>query len=100
MAVGPSMIERMCAYQRTTGLRPIGLHRRTADRLLRSVSQHCVHCGGDGHRPAGASWLWCQACGGLGRLMTPRAQLTLRYQVTNRFPTAAAGGERKGSRLS
>jgi hypothetical protein len=88
----PSMIERMSAYQRATGLRPIGLHRRTADRLLRGVSQHCMHCRGDGHRPAGASWLWCETCGGLGRLMTPRALLTLRHLVTNQFPAAATGG--------
>jgi hypothetical protein len=90
MSFGPSTIQRMSAYQRSTGLRPIGLHRPTADRLLRGVSQRCVHCGGDGYHAVGKSWLWCDACGGLGRLMTPKAQFTLRCQVMERYPVSAA----------
>ena len=89
MSTGPSTIERMGAYQLSTGLKPIGLHRRTADRLLRGVSQRCVHCGGDGFQAAGTRWLWCEACGGLGRLMTPKAQFTLRRHVAERYPAAA-----------
>jgi hypothetical protein len=89
MSFGPSTIERMSAYQRSTGLKPIGLHRPTADRLLRGVSQRCVHCGGDGYHAVGKSWLWCEACGGLGRLMTPKAQFTLRRQVMERYPSSA-----------
>ena len=92
MSFGPSMIERMSAYQRTTGLKPIGLHRPTADRLLRGVSQRCVHCGGDGYHAVGKSWLWCEACGGLGRLITPKARHTLRRQVVERFPASAVEG--------
>ena len=89
MSSGPSTIERMSAYQRSTGLKPIGLHRPTADRLLRGVSQRCAHCGGDGYRAVGKSWLWCEACGGLGRLMTPKAQFTLRRQVMERYPASS-----------
>ena len=92
MSTGPSTIERMSAYQRSTGLKPIGLHRPTADRLLRDVSRRCVHCGGDGYHAAGKSWLWCEACGGLGRLMTPKAQFTLRRQVVERYPASAIEG--------
>ena len=92
MFIRPSMIERMSAYQRTTGLNPIGLHRPTADRLLRSLSHRCVHCGGDGFRPVGTRWLWCEACGGLGRVITPKAQHTLRRQVVERFPASAVEG--------
>ena len=89
MSTGPTTIERMSAYQRSTGLKPIGLHRPAADRLLRGVSQRCVHCGGDGYHAVGKSWLWCEACGGLGRLMTPKAQFTLRRQVVERYPASA-----------
>ena len=67
MSLGPSMIERMGAYQRTIGLKPIGLHRPTADRLLRSLSQRCRLCAGDGFRPVGTCWLWCEGCDGLVR---------------------------------
>jgi hypothetical protein len=41
------MIERMCAYQRTTGLKPIGLHRPTAIARLERP--------GSGARPVVAS---------------------------------------------
>ena len=77
MATAPNLTDRMSAYQRATGLKPIGRHRPTADRLLRGLSQRCVHCGGDGHRPVGTRWLWCEACGGLGRVMTPACTLTV-----------------------
>ena len=79
-------------YQRSTGFKPIGLHRPSADRVLRGVSQRCVRCGGDGYHAVGKSWLWCEACGGLGRLMTPKAQFTLRRQVVERYPASAIEG--------
>ena len=92
MSLGPSMIERMGANQRTIGLKPIGLHRPTADRLLRSLSQRCRHCAGEGFRPVGTCWLWCEGCDGLGRVITPKARFTLRRQVTMRYPAAAIDG--------
>jgi hypothetical protein len=91
MTSGPSVIERMRAYQRGTGLKPIGLHRPGADKLLRSLSHRCVHCGGHGFRPVGTRWLWCEGCGGLGRVITPKAQLTLRRQVAERYPASVEG---------
>jgi len=88
MSAGPNTLERMHAYQRATGLKPVGRHRRTADKVLRGISQRCVHCAGDGYKMAGRSWIWCEACGGLGRVMTPKAQLTLQRQVMDRFPAS------------
>ena len=90
MSAGPDTIDRMRAYQRATGLKPVGRHRPTADKVLRGVSQRCVHCGGDGYKFAGRSWLWCEACGGLGRVMTPKAQLLLRHRVEQQFPGAGS----------
>jgi len=92
MSIGPTTIERMSAYQRSTGLKPIGLHRPAADRLLRGLSQRCLNCGGDGYHSVGKSWLWCEACGGLGRLMTPKAHFTLRRQVVERYPASSIEG--------
>jgi len=68
MSTGPTTIKRMSAYQR------------------------CVHCGGPGFQAVGKSWLWCEACGCLGRHMTPKAQSTLRRQVVERYPASAIEG--------
>ena len=88
--IGPSMIEKMSAYQRATGLKPIGLHRPAADTLLKGVSHRCVPCGGQGYFEVRRAWVCCEVCGGLGRLMTSRAQLPLRGRVDQEFPGAAA----------
>ena len=85
---GPGMIEKMSAYQRTTGLKPVGVHRSTADKLLKGVSRRCVHCGGQGYVEVRAAWIWCEVCGGLGRVMTPKAQLLLRGRIEEQFPGA------------
>ena len=79
------MIEKMSAYQRTTGLKPIGVHRPAADTLLKGVSHRCVPCGGQGYFEVRAAWVWCEVCGGLGRVMTPKAQLLLRGRVAESF---------------
>ena len=88
----PSMIEKMSAYQRTTGLKPIGVHRPAADRLLKGVSHRCVHSGGQGYVEVRRAWIWCEVCGGLGRVMSPRAQTLLRGRVGEQFPGAVAQG--------
>lgn len=88
MKRGPSVLERMAAYERATGLKPSGVHRRDADELIRGVSRRCTHCAGDGYFLAGKGWLWCEACGGLGRVLTPRAQLMLRQRVVEMYPGA------------
>jgi RecJ-like exonuclease len=88
MKTGPSVIERMGAYQRATGLKPIGVHRPAADKLLKGVSHRCVQCGGEGYVEVRSAWIWCEVCGGLGRVMTPKAQLLLRGWVEEKFPGA------------
>jgi DnaJ-class molecular chaperone len=93
MAVEPSVVERLAAFQRATGLSPVGLHRSAADRLLRNVSHQCPQCSGQGFRPAGSSWLWCVVCGGLGRILTPRARLLLRRRVAERLSGSGGIGD-------
>lgn len=88
MAARPSELERMAVYERATGLKPAGLHRRAADEVMRGVSRRCTHCAGDGYFLAGNGWLWCKACDGLGRVLTPRAQLVLRRRVVEKYPAA------------
>jgi len=75
MRTGPSVIERMGAYQRATGLKPIGVHRPAADKLLKGVSHRCVQCGGQGYVEVRRAWIWCEVCGGLGRVMTAKEPL-------------------------
>jgi hypothetical protein len=88
MGSGPNTIERMRAYQRATGLKSVGTHRPVADRLLKDVSHRCVQCGGHGYFEVRNAWIWCEVCGGLGRVMTPKAQLLLRGRVEEKFPEA------------
>lgn len=88
MGIGPNTIERMRAYERATGLKPVGRHRPAADKLLKGVSQRCMHCGGQGYVEVRSAWIWCEVCGGLGRVMTPKAQLLLRGRVEEKFPGA------------
>ena len=88
MAMAPSLVERLAAFQRATGLNTVGMQRSTADRLLRGVSHRCRDCSGQGFRRVGNSWLWCRVCGGLGRMLTPRALSLLRRRVGERYPGA------------
>ncbi len=88
MGSGPDTIERMRAYERTTGLKPVGRHRPAADKLLKGVSHRCGQCGGRGYTEVRTAWIWCEVCGGLGRVMTPKAQLLLRGRVEEKFPGA------------
>lgn len=88
MAAGPSVLKRMAVYERATGLKPRGAHRRAADEVMLGVSRRCTHCAADGYFLAGNGWLWCEACGGLGRVLTPRAQLVLRQRVVEKYPGA------------
>ena len=93
MAMAPSLVERSAAFQRATGLNTVGMRRSTADRLLRGVSHRCRDCNGKGFRRVGNSWLWCRVCGGLGRMLTPRALSLLRRRVAERYPAAGLGPE-------
>jgi hypothetical protein len=90
MGSRPTTIERMRAYQRATGLKSVGMHRPVADKLLRDVSQRCGQCAGQGYFEVRHAWIWCEVCGGLGRVMTPKAQRLLRGRVEEKFPGAVA----------
>lgn len=89
MRSAPSLIERMNVYQLGTGLKPVGHHRATADRLLHSLSNRCPRCAGRGYRAVGSGWLWCGGCCGLGRVITPKARIAFRRWVLGRYPEAA-----------
>ena len=56
--------------------------------LLKDVSHRCLQCGGNAYFEVRKAWLWCESCGGLRRVMTPKAQLQLRGRVEERFPGA------------
>jgi hypothetical protein len=88
MAIGPSSNDRLGVYERVTGLAGDGRHRRATERLLRVLSQRCGHCCGYGYRFVGRSWLWCEACEGLGRRMTPIAKQQFKRRVNEMFPGA------------
>jgi hypothetical protein len=81
----------MSAYQRTTGLKAVGVHRAAADMLLEDVSHRCRQCSGAGYFEVRNAWLWCESCGGLGRVMTPKAQLLLRGLIEGKFPGSGSG---------
>jgi hypothetical protein len=88
MGAGPNTVEWMNAYQRATGLKPVGAHRPAADKLLKAVSHRCVQCSGEGYFKVRSAGLWCEVCSGPGRVMTPKAQLLLRGRVEEEFPGA------------
>jgi hypothetical protein len=71
-------------------LKSVGTHRPVADKLRRDVSHRCVQCGGRGYHEVRNAWIWCEVCGGLGRVMTPKVQLLLRGRVEEKFPGAGA----------
>jgi RecJ-like exonuclease len=83
-------MERLRAYQRATGLKPVGRHRPAADKLLKGVSHRCGQCSGHGYVEVRSAWIWCEGCGGLGRVMTPKAQFLFRGRMEERFPEAGA----------
>jgi hypothetical protein len=33
-----------------------------------------MQCGGEGYFEVRKAWIWCEVCGGLGRVMTPKAK--------------------------
>jgi hypothetical protein len=85
---GPNTIDRMHAYQRATGLMSVGIHRPAAEKMLKGMSHRCVHCGGQWYVDVRNAWICCEVCGGLGRVMTQKAQLLLGGQVEEKFPGA------------
>jgi hypothetical protein len=60
------MIEAMGAYQKRTGLKPIGAHRALADNILSPHMEVCARCNGKGlvDIEDGEDWKICPTCGG------------------------------------
>lgn len=65
-----SMHEAMARYQLTSGLKPIGPHRKLADKLPSEKRGRCRDCGGQGVVEAdnGQGWTTCPSCDGAGAL--------------------------------
>jgi hypothetical protein len=81
-----TMHESMAWCQKSTGLKPIGAHRRLQDRLFA--------CAGAGYFDAagGLSFVLCAECDGAGHVSTisREQRASLRLQVLKKFPSAAA----------
>jgi hypothetical protein len=95
---GYSMVERMGAYQRRTGLKPMGSHRPLADRLLAHLFRDCPVCAGRDLLDNGdeQSWHFCIECDGTGRIIADRAEFEqARMEVLRVFPDAAVPGNLK-----
>lgn len=84
--------DKMAAYAREHGLKPIGLHRKLADEIFDGVFLTCGRCGGraylagdaDNFRPCDA----CSACGVV--FAVPLEEVAaLRARVIAVFPDAA-----------
>ena len=90
-----SIIEMMGAYQRRTGLKPIGPHRPLADELLGPLTRRCQTCAGQGLLDAeqGEGWRYCPACDGLGTYLAGTAAeiAEARRRILDAFPNAATG---------
>jgi len=68
----------------------VGKSGRCVDHGIRAKHVRANACIGRGYFEVRNGWLWCEACGGLGRVMTPKAQLLLRGRVEQKFPGAGA----------
>lgn len=88
------MIEAMGAYQKQTGLKPIGPHRPLADELFHNRSEPCRTCHGRGVLDVdeGRTWKECPDCQGIGCLFkgTQQQFLEIRSRILSQFPNAAS----------
>jgi hypothetical protein len=84
--------EKMAAYQNVHGLKPIGPHRKLADRLHAGARRKCDTCGGCGLLVTNFEdlCLVCETCGGIGSVLPGgRAdEAVIREQVLREFPDA------------
>jgi hypothetical protein len=88
------MHDRMAAYARVRGLKPIGPHRPLTDELFKDAFLTCVRCEGRGYLPSDADHCrpcdTCSACGVV--LALPQEEIAaLRARVLEAFPDAAHG---------
>lgn len=88
------MHEAMAQYQSLYGLKPIGPHRKMADKLFNGVTVTCHACGGQGLRnlKGGERWEICSLCKGLGIFFAgPLTDLIeIRRRVLDVFDDASA----------
>ena len=88
-----SRIERMWAYQQRTHLKPIGPHRRLADRLIDRRMGACKFCQSKGLLDVnnGEGWEGCPWCASSGYVFNGSEEEleSLRRQVLSAFPDAA-----------
>ncbi len=88
------MYEAMGRYRRLYGLKPIGLHRKMADRLFDGATFACPLCSGRGLRDADTveGYVACGLCNSIGRLvrLTVEEFHMRRDEVLAVYPDAAA----------
>lgn len=86
------MFDKMAAYARERGLKPIGLHRKLADQIFDGVFLTCGRCGGRGYLAGdadrGRPCDTCSACGVVSALPLEEVA-ALRARVIAVFPDAA-----------
>lgn len=89
-----SMHEGMAAYVRTFGLKPVGPHRKLADRLLGSLRSPCARCGGAGIVGDERGYRECRLCEGGGGIWTASdADILAAYKrILLEYPDSAAPG--------
>ncbi len=89
---GHSMVEAMGAYQRRTGLKPIGPHRSLADKILAGHYKPCPTCHGSGlvEDADGENAHWCPMCQGKEYLFdgTPEEETALMDEIRKEYPDA------------
>ena len=93
-----SMIEAIGAYQRRTGLKAVGLHRKMADELFHQRFVACAGCHGQGlidyHH--GVGYIVCGNCHGNGYIFNGSKEewQDIREQVLGSFPDAIVDPDR------
>ena len=89
---GYSLVEAMGAYQRRTGLKPIGPHRSLADAKMDERFKDCPTCAGTGlvEDADEENAHTCLTCHGEQYLFdgTPEELKALRAQIRKEYPTA------------
>lgn len=87
------MHEAMARYQYVYGLKPVGPHRREADRILRALRTRCDSCDGEGLRwHDDSDWRRCPSCEGTGGFWSYSSDIVeaARSEILDRYPEAAA----------
>jgi hypothetical protein len=86
------MHENIARYQYVYGLKPIGPHRRDADRIMGALRATCPTCEGGGilWPEDGRAWRVCLACEGTGGFWTcsPEREEAARRWVRSLHPDA------------